>query len=102
MCLPSRSEGLPLVFIESLACGTPVVGFGPAVCEIRDAIGRDVGEPLESGVPEEIAAALKRALAAEWDRRELRRATLAGFGVDRIVDRYVDLLRRVFVSTRSG
>lgn len=94
MCLPSRSEGLPLAFVEALACGTPIVGFGPAVREIRDELGIDVGEPLDTGAPEEIAAALERVRTRSWDRAELRRATLAHFGLDRVADRYVDLLSR--------
>lgn len=102
MCLPSRSEGLPLAFVESLACGTPVVGFGPAVREIADAVGLDVGEPLDSGAPEEIAGALERVRAARWDRRELRRATLVAFGLDRIVDRYGELFSRVLAPVTSG
>lgn len=95
MCLPSRSEGLPLAFVEALACGTPIVGFGPAVREIRDAVGIDVGEPIDSSAPREIAAALEKVIATKWDRRELRRATLAAFGLDKITERYVELLFRV-------
>ena len=95
MCLPSRSEGLPLAFVEALACGTPIVGFGPAVREIRDELGIEVGEPLEGGDPEELAGALERVLSSAWDRRELRRATLDAFGLDRVADRYVRLLERV-------
>lgn len=92
MCLPSRSEGLPLAFIEALACGTPVVGSGPSLREIRDELGIEIGVPLDAGTPEEIAAALETVLAADWDRAELRRATLRGFGLDRVADRYVELL----------
>jgi glycosyltransferase involved in cell wall biosynthesis len=98
MCLPSRSEGLPLSFVEALACGTPIVGFGPAVREIRDEIGFDVGEPLDSAAPEEIAAALEKVLATDWDRGQLRRATLEAFGLDRATDRYVELLARIATS----
>jgi glycosyltransferase involved in cell wall biosynthesis len=101
MCLPSRSEGLPLAFVEALACGTPIVGFGPAVREIRDELGFEVGEPLDSGAPEEIAAALEKVLAADWDRRQLRRATLEAFGPDRTTDRYVELLSRVATGVES-
>lgn len=98
MCLPSRSEGLPLAFVEALACGTPIVGFGPAVREIRNAVGIDVGVPLESSAPDEIAAALERVVAIDWDRRKLRQATLAVFGLDTVTDRYVDLLSKVATS----
>jgi glycosyltransferase involved in cell wall biosynthesis len=95
LCLPSSSESFGLVLIEALACGTPVVGFGPAVREIRDAMGIEIGEPLDTGAPEEIAAAIERVAAVRWDRELLRRAALDTFGLSRIVDRYVRLLRRV-------
>jgi glycosyltransferase involved in cell wall biosynthesis len=95
MCLPSRSEGLPLSFVEALACGTPVVGFGPSVREIRDEVGIEVGEPLDHGTPEEIAAALEKVLATEWDREGLREATISAFGLDRAADRYLELLAAI-------
>jgi len=95
MCLPSSSEGLPLAFVEALACGTPVVGFGPAVWEIRDALGIEVGRPVDGDAPEEIGAAIEAVLSADWDHRELRRAALDRFGLDRVTDRYVDLLARI-------
>lgn len=95
MCLPSRSEGLPLVFVEALACGTPIVGFGPVVREIRDELGIEIGEPLDIGSPEEIAAALERVLDADWDHWRLREATIDAFGFERATDRYLELFSRV-------
>jgi glycosyltransferase involved in cell wall biosynthesis len=102
MCLPSRSEGLPLAFVEALACGTPIVGFAPAVREIREELGIEVGVPLDSGDPAGIAAAIEKASAATWDREELRRATLDHFGLDRVTDRYAGLFSRVAGRSRGG
>lgn len=98
MCLPSGSETFGLAYIEALACGAPVIGFGPTVREIRDAMGVEIGEPLDTGTPEEIAAAIDQVLSAEWDRERLRRAAVDTFAPDRVAGRYADLLDRV-VST---
>jgi hypothetical protein len=70
------------------------VGFGPAVREIRDELGISIGEPVEGGDPEEIATAIERVLSTEWDRNQLRDATLDHFGLDRVTDRYLDLFAR--------
>lgn len=95
MCLPSASESLGLAYVEALACGTPVVGFAPTLREIGDAVGGAIGEPLDSAEPAAVAAAIERVRATRWDRAQLRRRTLAAFGLERAVGRYVDLLERV-------
>jgi glycosyltransferase involved in cell wall biosynthesis len=99
VCVPSRSESFGMAFIEALASGAPIVGFGPTVREIRNAMGIEIGEPLDGGSPEEIAAALERVEATSWNREQLRRATIDAFGPAKITDRYVGLLRR---TVRNG
>ncbi len=93
MCLPSSSESFGLVFAEALACGTPVVGFGPTVREIRDAMGIEIGEPLGDPSPEAIAAAIERVLSTDWDRGALHRAAVASFDLSRASDRYIEVLK---------
>ena len=95
MCLPSHSETFGLGYIEALACGTPVVGFGPTLHEIRHEVGVGIGEPLEKGTVNEVVAAIERVRATRWDRAELRGRTIAAFDLSQAVESYVELLRRV-------
>ncbi len=93
LCLPSFSESFALVFVEALAMGTPVAGFGPTLVEIRDRLGIEIGEPIFDPTPENVAAAIEAVRARRWDRERLRRATLAEFGAPAIARRYARLLR---------
>ncbi len=95
VCLPSHSESFGLVMIEALAAGSPVVGFGPTLEEIRDRVGIDVGEPLGDPTPENVAAAIEAVRSRSWDRAGLRRAALAEFSAETVARRYSKLLRSV-------
>jgi glycosyltransferase involved in cell wall biosynthesis len=95
VCLPSFSESFGLVMIEALAAGSPVVGFGPTLIEIRDRLGIDVGEPLEDPTPDNVAAAIEAVKARPWDRAGLRRAALEEFSVRSVAGRYARLMREV-------
>ncbi|MEA3038572.1 MAG: teichuronic acid biosynthesis glycosyltransferase TuaC [Sphingomonadales bacterium] len=72
MLLPSRSEGLANVWVEALACGTPLV--------VTDAGGaREVVTSAEAGrivapEPEALAEAVRSLIAAPPDRSTVRRA----------------------------
>ena len=85
--LSSIYEGAPLVIIEALAAGTPVVATdcesGPA--ELLE--GGRWGTLVPVGDPEALGRALVAALRAEHDRDALR-AYGKSFGVDAAVHRY--------------
>lgn len=68
LCLPSLSEGLPNVIIESFACGRPVVatkvGGIPEV--VKEGVNGILVDPADSNI---LANALNKALNTNWDRK---------------------------------
>jgi glycosyltransferase involved in cell wall biosynthesis len=70
-CLPSHSEGCPNVVLEALSCGCPVVASNVGgIPEIAPPGGSILIPPHE---PDQLAAALRKALARRWDRHEIAR-----------------------------
>jgi glycosyltransferase involved in cell wall biosynthesis len=98
LAMSSRSEGLPLVIPEAMACGLPVVST--AVGGIPDVI--DDGATGFLVPPGESEAALRAPLAtlcidparARSMGELARREALARYGVTRMSDAYADLYRR--------
>ena len=89
--LSSAYEGLPVVLIEALACGCPVVSTdcpsGPA--EILE--NGQYGRLVPVGNPEAMTQAILSTLEAPPDRGLLqKRASL--FSVDRAVEQYLEVL----------
>ena len=88
--LSSRSEGLPMVILESMMAGLPVITT--RVGGVPDAVG-DSGLLVEAGNPKQLAGAMGRILSEERlaDRlgRTGREHAFSSYGVDRMIDDYI-------------
>lgn len=95
LCLPSVREGMPIVLLEAISCGLPVVAS--RVGGIPEVVNAGNGLLVEPGNPQALADAIEEALSRKWNRGEIsRRATDFSWG--RTATRYLD----AFSSVLSG
>ena len=70
LVLSSRSEGLPTVVLEALACGKPIVGT--RVGGVAEAVDDDCGIVVPSEDPDALARGLNEAPRRNWDAGIIR------------------------------
>jgi glycosyltransferase involved in cell wall biosynthesis len=92
----SVNEGLPLVILEALAAGLPIVSTD--VGGIPEVLSKESAWLCPPGDADALAAAMLEAVASS-DLRErgeaARRLAAASYGLDRMAARYEDLYRRL-------
>jgi glycosyltransferase involved in cell wall biosynthesis len=90
-------EPFGLSVVEAMACGTPVIAYDRG----------SMSELVDHGRTGMLVADLREAVAATeivagFDRAAIRASTVERFGVDRMVDQYLDVYERVLADGRSG
>jgi glycosyltransferase involved in cell wall biosynthesis len=95
-CIPSRTEGFPMVVVEAQNHGLAVVGFSgcPGVAGIVR--HEDSGLLVDDATPEVLVDALARLMADEGARRrmgERGRELLARFAPENVYGQWEDMLR---------
>jgi glycosyltransferase involved in cell wall biosynthesis len=101
--LSSRSEGLPMVLLEAMTAGLPVVAT--RVGGVPEAVPQAAGVLVPPAEPDRLAEAMS-ALASDVDRRSAmgaaaREHALEQYGVERMAREYLDVFSRV-VARRDG
>ena len=89
-------EPFGLVLTEAMACGTPVVALNRGA--VREVVDEGVTGLVVDSL-DQMVNALPRVFAL--DRRRVREHAVSRFGVDRMVDEYVEAYRRIVATHRA-
>lgn len=93
LVVPSKSESFGLVYLESLAVGTPIIGFHETVMEFKNELGLDIGEVFDPQFEsfKELAQKIKKVLINHYVPGELRNAVKLNYSWDNKVQNFLSL-----------
>lgn len=99
--LASYAEGNPVTVLESLCCGTPVIGSTiPAIAPlIMSGVN---GLLVEAGRVEALGKAMNIALSVQWDRAAIVRAAAARYGWVNVAERIAAVYAEAAERSRSS
>ncbi|MCU0551383.1 MAG: glycosyltransferase [Leptolyngbya sp. Prado105] len=92
--LSSRWEALPTVLLEAMACGCQIVGTDCPYGVEEILAGGEWGQLVSLEAPEEMAQAMKQALASPISAQAIQ-LRAADFNVDRAVTQYLALIEQL-------
>lgn len=93
LVVPSKSESFGLVYLESLAVGTPIIGFHETVMEFKNELGLDIGEVFDPQFEnyKDLGNKIKEVLHRKYDKYKIRKKIQSKYDWDFSVKKYINI-----------